>query len=35
MVGSTEVNIFEVRRSSIPVGCILDILSRAYLSALV
>ena len=35
MVGSTEISIFEVRRSSTTVGCILDMLNRACSSALV
>ena len=32
MVGSTEISIFEVRRSSNVVCCILDISSRACFS---
>ena len=35
MVGSTGINIFEVRRSSTTVCCIRDISGRACLSALV
>ena len=35
MVGSTEINIFEVRKSSTTVCYILDMLNRACLSALV
>ena len=33
MVGSAEINIFEVRRSSTTVCCIFDISSRACSSA--
>ena len=35
MVGSTEISVFEVRRSSTTVCCILDMLNRASSSALV
>ena len=35
MVGGTEISIFEVRRSSNIVRCILDMLRRACPSALV
>ena len=35
MVDSTEIDIFEVRRSSTTVCCILDMLNRACLLALV
>ena len=35
MVGSAEINIFEVRRSSTTAYCIFDISSRACPSALV
>ena len=35
MVGSTEISIFEVRRPSNIVGCILDISGRACPSVLV
>ena len=35
MVGSTEISIFEVRRSSTAVCSILDMLNRAFSSALV
>ena len=35
MVGSTEMSIFEARRSSTTVCCILDMLNKACSSALV